>query len=498
MLLGLVSTSQSALSPVRRGRGRGRANFIQRGGRELAGYAGGGGGGDQGCREGRQEEGGAGAGIDFSGCTEEPDTGLCCIEKEECVTSLEKDPVLECTHKNVEQCHYTYVTQFTPSQEEVCEENFEKICSITFKQQAYNETVEKCYTPVEKVCGGDGPEECRTVFESACTTKYREKSPGKFVADTRCEKLPTKLCGAGCSYQEGPQECHDKVLTSLVDVPQEVCDLNPQKTCRFTTKLVPKLKPEHECTIVPKETCVLKFTTPREVRKPLLTKWCLDPQEPEPGESYEEENAFAPVLSSGSAPQSYGVPPPTTDYSTPTSNYPPPESYGAPTSDSPAPDSYGAPSSDYSAPESYSAPPNGRQPQTGYSVPSGQPESVSSPAGGEYEAPSRGYDGPDQASGPPVYRDYSESYDYNYEEIEPLADIYAVSSPPASPPAQDYNVPAVNARDFSAPTSQPVRDYSGPGSQDSYSAPQLRLRTGRLGRTGGRRQKMMPRRFPSG
>ena len=58
-------------------------------------------------------------GIDFSGCQEDPDTGLCCVEKEETVTSLEKEPILECTHKNVEQCHYTYVTQFTPSQEEV-------------------------------------------------------------------------------------------------------------------------------------------------------------------------------------------------------------------------------------------------------------------------------------------------------------------------------------------------------------------------------------------
>ena len=93
------------------------------------------------------------------------------MEKKECVSSLEKDPILECTHKNVEQCHYTYVTQFTPAQEEVCEENFEKICSITFKQQAYNETVEKCYTPVEKVCNGQGEEECRTVYESSCTTR---------------------------------------------------------------------------------------------------------------------------------------------------------------------------------------------------------------------------------------------------------------------------------------------------------------------------------------
>ena len=265
---------------------------------------------NQAARSGRQEEQISG-GIDFSGCEEDPDTGLCCVEKEETVTSLEKEPILECTHKNVEQCHYTYVTQFTPSQEEVCEENFEKQCSITFKQQAYNETVKKCYKPIEKVCNGQGKEICQTVYESSCSTKYIEKQPGKFVGDTACEKLPIEICGAGCTFEEGEEECHDKVLTSLVDVPEEVCDLNPQKTCRFITKLVPKLKPEHQCTIVPKETCTLKFTQPQQVDKPLLTKWCLDPTPAAPGDSYDEENAAAPPISTQeSAPQAeYEEPP---------------------------------------------------------------------------------------------------------------------------------------------------------------------------------------------
>jgi hypothetical protein len=235
-------------------------------------------------------------GIDFSGCTTDPDTGLCCVEKEETITTLEKEPILECTHKNVEQCHYSYVTQFTPTQEEVCEENFEKTCQITFKQQAFNETVKKCYKPVTKVCNGQGPEECRTVYESSCTTKYVEKQPGKFVGDTSCEKLPVEICGAGCAFEEGEEECHDKVLTSVVDVPEEVCDLNPQKICKFVTKLVPKLKPEHQCTIVPKETCFLKFTQPKQVPKPLLTKWCLDSTPAAPGESYDESEAAAPVI----------------------------------------------------------------------------------------------------------------------------------------------------------------------------------------------------------
>ena len=157
------------------------------------------------------------------------------------------------------------------------------------------------------------------MYESSCSTKYVEKQPGKFVGDTSCEKLPIEICGAGCTFEEGEEECHDKVIASLVDVPEEVCDLNPQKTCRFITKLVPKLKPEHQCTIVPKETCTLKFTQPKQVDKPLLTKWCLDPTPAVPGESYDESEAQAPPLgTSGTlAEPTYEEPPPEYEPATP-------------------------------------------------------------------------------------------------------------------------------------------------------------------------------------
>merc|ERR1711997_822836 len=256
-------------------------------------------------RQGRQEDAAAEAiqgGVDFSGCVDDEETGLCCVEKEETITTIQKDPILECTHKNVEKCHYTYVTQFTPAQEEVCEENFEKTCQITFKQQAVEETVKKCYKPLVKECNGQGEDICQTVYESACTTKYVEKQPGKFVGDTSCEKLPVEICGAGCVTTEGDEECHDKTITSLIDVPEEVCDLNPQKTCKFQTKLVPKLKPAHECTIVPREVCHLKFSSPQEVEKPLKTKWCLDPTAPEPGETYDESEALGDPLPAASEP----------------------------------------------------------------------------------------------------------------------------------------------------------------------------------------------------
>ena len=45
--------------------------------------------------------------------------GKLCVLKEEMVQSVVKEPILKCTLKNVEKCHYTYITQFTPIREEV-------------------------------------------------------------------------------------------------------------------------------------------------------------------------------------------------------------------------------------------------------------------------------------------------------------------------------------------------------------------------------------------
>ena len=148
-------------------------------------------------------------GVDFSQATRTPDGRLCVI-KEEKVETVSKDPILECKHKNVEKCHYTYITFFKPAQEETCEENFEKSCQITFKQEAVKETIRKCYRPVEKVCNGQGARECRTVYESSCSTRYIDQGDGSFVGDTKCEKKPVEICGQGCVSQEGPEECHDK------------------------------------------------------------------------------------------------------------------------------------------------------------------------------------------------------------------------------------------------------------------------------------------------
>ena len=75
--------------------------------------------------------------------------------------------------------------------------------------------MKKCYTPVKKVCDGTGPEICKTVYESSCTTKYIDKSQNgtAFVGDTQCEKLPVKICGQGCQTFFADEECHDKEVS---------------------------------------------------------------------------------------------------------------------------------------------------------------------------------------------------------------------------------------------------------------------------------------------
>lgn len=114
------------------------------------------------------------------------------------------------------------------------------------------------------------------MFESSCTTRFLENQQGNLLADTKCEKLPIEICGAGCTFQNAEQTCRDEVVTSIVEIPIEVCDLNPQKICRFATKMSPRLTPKKECTLVPKESCTVNFSQATPTKKSILSKWCLD------------------------------------------------------------------------------------------------------------------------------------------------------------------------------------------------------------------------------
>merc|ERR1712106_965740 len=249
--------------------------------------------------------------------------GKKCIDKVEMVEETEYDDVVQCDHSYDKRCHTTYVTNYESQQEEECEENYRKSCFIEYEQIAFNETVAVCRTPLVKDCDIQGPEICRTEYESecwtkqevhdveddvvSCTTEVEEKCEDEtsgYTTNTKCSKWPKEVCTvekkavkkytpitgctkepreicapAGCGFKEGDEERYDKVQTVVQDAPKEQCSLEPQRTCKHVTKLVPKLEPKEECVDVPKEVCTRSRSNPRKVKKPVVKKWCYVPSE---------------------------------------------------------------------------------------------------------------------------------------------------------------------------------------------------------------------------
>merc|ERR1712055_514787 len=268
----------------------------------------------------RQSEGG----VSFADVAAAPeDGGKRCIDKVEMVEQIEYDEVVQCDHSYDKRCHTTYVTNYESQQEEECDENFRKSCFIEYEAKAITETVQVCRTPLVKDCDKVGDEICRTEYESECWTKQEEhdveddvvecetvyeekcedetsgyttntkctkwpkevcsvskKPVKKFTPITGCTKEPRELCApAGCGFKEGAEVCTDKQQVIVQDQPKEQCNLEPQRTCKHVTKLVPKLEPTEECVDVPKEVCTRSRTNPRKVKKPVVKKWCYIPSE---------------------------------------------------------------------------------------------------------------------------------------------------------------------------------------------------------------------------
>jgi len=249
--------------------------------------------------------------------------GKRCIDKVDIIEETEYDEIIQCNHSYDSRCHTTYLTAYTAQQEEECEENYRKNCFIEYKQIGFNVTATVCRTPLVKDCDIQGPEICRTEYESECWTKQElhdvqddivecesifeekcedntsgytttteckqwpkevcsvsKKPVKKYTPITGCTKEPRELCApAGCGFKEGREECFDKVQTVVQDAPKEQCTLEPQRTCKHVTKLVPKLEPKELCIDVPKEVCTRSRTNPRRVKKPVVKKWCYVPTE---------------------------------------------------------------------------------------------------------------------------------------------------------------------------------------------------------------------------
>jgi len=270
--------------------------------------------------EARSQRQGAGGEIDLS-IGSIAAAGERCIDKVVMQEETEYDDVITCKHSYSEKCHTTYTTDFEPQQEEECEETFTKSCFIEYKKSASDETIQFCHTPL--LCEGEGEIECKTVYESNCETRFHpheveddvvdcveefeekcedvtqgyttenkcskwpvtrctkdRKTVVKHTPETDCKKVPRELCGPGaCIPTPGPEECFDKKETVITEVPEETCNLEPQKSCKFVTKLVPLLKPQQECVDIPKEVCSRSRGNPRKVQKPVVKKWCYVPSE---------------------------------------------------------------------------------------------------------------------------------------------------------------------------------------------------------------------------
>merc|ERR550534_548031 len=194
--------------------------------------------------------------------------------KEDMVDSIDREPVYRCREKLEETCHDTFVTVFSSHTEEECVDHFEKKCQISFRQVAALETIVNCYKPLVKNCSGSGSTECRTEYETSCSTKFLDTS----LVDTSCIKVPVRFCGQGCESYEGSEECRERETDVLHDVPEEECDLSPRKVCKPMTKLVPSLKSSKQCTQVPRVVCMMAMGQPKVVKRPLRTEWCFHPE----------------------------------------------------------------------------------------------------------------------------------------------------------------------------------------------------------------------------
>merc|ERR1711953_24293 len=277
-------------------------------------------------------------GFDLS-TVEAQEDGQFCVFKKLSLEGIEKIPVQQCVHKVDKQCYFSYVTQYTPSTEDECSENFKT--SVT-------ETLEKCYHPMERICSppkyGEIPNEvCQTQYETSCVTRYKDtpvvenveecvkvykkvcqdvpsngygsgpskvcrkepvddckivpKTVYKKLPDTTCERIPFEACAPdNCEFVPGPAQCHNKTVDIGIDKPEEVCDLQPRRMCKQVYRLVPKLYPKEICEEVPREVCYTTLKNPRKVSTPLLTKWCFKPEpieKPSP-HSYHPVPAYPP------------------------------------------------------------------------------------------------------------------------------------------------------------------------------------------------------------
>ena len=217
--------------------------------------------------------------------------------------------------------NYSWHYRYRPSQEEECQDQFRKVCTIEFQTEASEETLEVCGPELLSSCEKEeGEVECRTEYKTECSTrqtahqvmedvvqcqtvsqeKCQDLSEGsqtrrecqswpvqrcvvsqrnitKHSPTKACSPRPTQLCSPrGCSLKEGPVVCQERRQTVLRQSPVERCELQPEEKCGAVTRLLPALHTTETCLQVPRETCSLARINPRKIRKPTIKKWCFN------------------------------------------------------------------------------------------------------------------------------------------------------------------------------------------------------------------------------
>merc|ERR1712098_434387 len=162
-----------------------------------------------------------------------------------------------------------------------CRTGYESECWTKQEVHEVDDDVVECETVIEEKCedetsGYTTNTRCSKWPKEVCNVS--KKSVKKYTPITGCTKEPRELCApAGCGFKEGREECFDKTQTVVQDAPKEQCTLEPQRTCKHVTKLVPKLEPTEECVDVPKEVCTRSRTNPRKVKKPVVKNGATSP-----------------------------------------------------------------------------------------------------------------------------------------------------------------------------------------------------------------------------
>jgi len=181
-----------------------------------------------------------------------------------------KPLVKDCNLSGPEVCKIEYITEcFTLNNAKIIVDDI-PTCTTVYDEKC--ETIQNGYTTEE---------ECKSWPKQVCSVNQQIKK--KFDPETKCEKVPQEICGpSGCGFVPGSEECYEKIMTIVIDVPLESCYLDPLRNCQKVTKLVPLLSPVQECVDVPKEICQKVKGNPQTVVKQVTKKWCYKPT-PESG-----------------------------------------------------------------------------------------------------------------------------------------------------------------------------------------------------------------------